>query len=97
MNAAIPLNDAQIRRLAFRSELFQRRGMAVQDAEQWGARLTTRDFERDDRRICFECSSLQRGGTCFAVKQGVMANVSPKHSPVPDILQRCDHFTWQKP
>lgn len=89
--------DAQIKRFTFREALFRRRGQSVQVAERLADRLATRDFDRDDRRICLECESLQRGGTCFAVQQGLMKNVSPKHSPVIDILQRCDHFTFQKP
>ena len=97
MNTMPALNDAQIKRFTFREALFHRRGLPAHAAEQWADRLTTRDHDRDDRRICLECSSLQRGGKCFHVQQGNMPNVSSKHSPVIDLLQRCDHFTFQTP
>jgi len=90
-------NDAQIRRFNFRLGLFQRRGLTHDAAERWGDRLAVRDHERDDRRICLECSSLQRGGKCFAVQQGRMKGVSSKHEPVTNVLQRCDHFEFQTP
>ncbi len=89
--------DAQIKRFMFREALFKRRGLSAQAAEQIADRLAARDHERDDRRICLECSSLQRGGSCFAVSQGDMPNVSAKHSPVIDVLQRCDSFSFQTP
>jgi len=96
--SAIPAwGDAQIKRFTFREALFKRRGLSAQAAEQVADRLATRDHERDERRICLECESLQRGGSCFHVQQGNVRDVSPKHAPVPDILQRCDHFTFQKP
>lgn len=89
--------DAQIKRFVFREALFRRRGLSAQAAEQLGDRLATRDYQRDDRRVCLECESLQRGGKCFQVQQGNMPNVSPKHEPVADLLQRCDFFSFQKP
>lgn len=89
--------EAQIRRYVFREALFRRRGVPADVAERLGDRLATRDHERDDRRVCLECSNLQRGGKCFAVQQGHMKDVSLKHEPVTNILQRCDHFSWQTP
>lgn len=89
--------EAQIKRFTFRYQLFMRRGVSADVAERLGDRLATRDHERDDRRVCLECSNLQRGGKCFAVQQGHMKDVSPKHEPVTNILQHCDHFSWQTP
>jgi len=97
MSAMPAWGDAQIKRFTFREALFRRRGQSAQTAEQWADRLAARDHERDDRRVCLECSSLQRGGSCFAVSQGDMPNVSAKHSPVIDVLQRCDSFSFQTP
>ena len=97
MNTMPAWGDAQIKRFTFRESLLKRRGLSAQAAEKLADRLATRDHERDDRRVCLECESLQRGGTCFVVSQGRMPNVSPKHSPVIDVLQRCDHFTFQTP
>lgn len=89
--------EAQIRRYVFREALFRRRGVSADVAESLGDRLATRDHERDDRRVCLECSNLQRGGKCFAVQQGHMKDVSPKHEPVTNILFRCDFFQFQTP
>lgn len=77
-------NDVQISRFNFRLGLFTRR--AIKGAEALADRLATRDFERDDRRVCAECSHWQRGNTCF------------KKSPVLlTQLMRCDHFSFQTP
>jgi len=90
-------NDAQISRFNFRHGLFQRRGVEFFAAEKLADRLALRDFERDDRRLCLECESLQRGGKCFQVAQGNLPNVSPRHEPVTNVLQRCSAFSFQKP
>lgn len=56
-----------------------------------------RDRERDDRRMCIECEHLQRDGGCFAARQGWIANAVKTLQPVLTVLQRCEHFGWQKP
>ena len=89
--------ETQILRFTFRSGLFQRRGLDFFAAEKLADRLALRDFERDDRRLCLECCSWQRGGKCFQVAQGNLPNVSPRHEPVTTVLQRCDKFSFQKP
>lgn len=63
------LNDRQIARMGFRIGLFQRRGMSPTEAEALADRLADRDHDLDDRRCCLECSHLQRGFTCFALKR----------------------------
>lgn len=97
MNLMPAWNDAQISRFNFRHGLFQRRGVEFFAAEKLADRLALRDFERDDRRLCLECESLQRGGKCFQVAQGNLPNVSPRHEPVTTVLQRCEKFSFQKP
>ena len=57
--------DAQIRRFNFRFQLFQRRGIEPLNAEKLADQLATRDYERDDRRLCLECKHMQRSRTCF--------------------------------
>lgn len=57
--------DAQIRRFNFRFQLFQRRGIEPLHAEKLADQLATRDYERDDRRLCLECKHMQRSRTCF--------------------------------
>lgn len=92
-----PWNDAQIRRFMFRVELFKRRGVAEDAAEAHADRLALRDFERDDRRLCLECSELQRDGGCFAAKQGRIPGARPFLQPTPDLLVRCNSFNFVKP
>jgi hypothetical protein len=90
-------DDKQINRFTFRVGLFVRRGIALLQAQSIADHLAFRDFEKDDRRMCLECSSLQRCGKCFEVQQGNIPGVSLKHEPVQTILQRCTFFAWQKP
>lgn len=81
-----PWGEKEIARFKFRVGLFTRRGMSEADAEVWADRLFERDYERDDRRICLECSSWQRSRTCF------------KRLPTsPEQLIRCEGFSWQRP
>lgn len=60
----IPWGDKLIARALFRMALFQRRGMTEDQAEAWADRLAVRDSDRDNRRICVECSNFQRSRTC---------------------------------
>ena len=56
-NSAI--NTAEIDAIAERTALFNRRGLAVLDAELLADKLVTRDREPDDRRLlCLECICL---------------------------------------
>jgi len=91
MNHTMPAwNDQQIARFTFRVALFQRRGLDAAEAEKLGDRLAVRDHERDDRRCCLECESIQRnpryGTTCFK-----------RHPVSPQQLVRCPSFTFIKP
>lgn len=79
-------DDKQIFRFLFRESLFIRRGLSADAAESLGDRLAKRDYERDDRRVCIECSNWQRGNTC-AKKQPLLLTQ----------LMRCDFFSFQKP
>jgi len=78
--------DAQIRRYSFRLALFVRRGIESLAAEKLADRLATRDFERDDRRLCLECQHYQKSRTCF------------KRLPMSiEQLARCHGFQFQTP
>lgn len=92
-----PWGDADLRRFPIRAALFRRRGLTEREAEDLAERLTLRDQERDDRRVCLECSHLQHDGGCFAAAQGWLRNTSRKHQPVLALLQRCESFEWTKP
>lgn len=87
----------QAARRAFRVPLFERRGLDTERAEALADRLALRDQQRDDRRMCIECSHLQRDGACFASVQGWLKNTSQRHQPVRALLQRCEQFAWQTP
>ena len=78
--------DAQIRRFNFRHALFIRRGIEPLHAEKLADQLATRDYERDERRLCLECQHMQRSRTCF------------KRLPMSiEQLARCHGFEWQTP
>ena len=79
-------NDVQIRRFQFREALFSRRGLSAQAAELLGDRLAKRDYERDDRRVCIECSSFQRGNTCHKKQPFLLTQ-----------LMRCVGFSFETP
>ena len=76
----------KVDRVAFRVALFQQHGWPQDRAEQWAARLTQRDADRDDRRICVECKNLLSQWRC-AKRGAVLA----------ETLQRCPTFQWQTP
>jgi hypothetical protein len=50
------------------------------------------DADLDDRRMCIECSHLQRDGGCFAARQGWIARAATYLTPVKNMLQRCERF-----
>lgn len=81
-----PWNEAEIARALKRVGLFMRRGMTRDRAEEVVDQLAARDQDRDDRRMCIECSNWQQSRTCF------------KRLPTSfDQLARCIGFAWQKP
>lgn len=84
-------------RYRFRRDLFIRRGQSHEVAGLLGYQLENRDADKDDRRMCLECTHLQRANRCWQVQQGNMRGVSAKHEPVTTILSRCDYFQFQTP
>lgn len=103
INARIqPFTAREIGRYLFRVGLFTRRGRTVEVAEAMADRLALRDQERDDRRICLECSNLTKpqrawdSWGCFAAQQGWIPGGKGMR-PLLDTLQRCEQFEWQKP
>ena len=84
--------DAEIERFMVREARFRRLGRAV-DAEHLAERLTLRDREQDDRRLCLECTSLANNRRCELAAQGRLAGADRRLEPVPTILQRCPGFT----
>lgn len=90
-----PWGDAEFRRFEFRVALFQRRGLKRDDAERVADRLALRDQDRDDRRVCLECTQRQDDGGCAAARRGALPGLERMHTQ--SILQRCGAFSWVKP
>ena len=68
------LSSGDLRRIAFRTSLFARRGLGADAAAELAFGLAARDSDRDTRRCCIECSNYQtpqRGMTagCFALQK----------------------------
>lgn len=97
MSAMPAWGDREIARFTFRVGLFQRRGLPPREAEKLADRLALRDYQRDDRRVCLECESIQRNGRCFKSSHGLMPGFSRFFEPLRTTLQRCASFTFQTP
>lgn len=92
------VGDREISRFTFRIGLFKRRGYEADRAERTADALRERDRLRDDRRMCIECTHLQRSGGCFQAAQGKLLWPADKRlQPVTDVLQRCERFEFAKP
>ncbi|HUD32038.1 MAG TPA: hypothetical protein VMR43_03345 [Variovorax sp.] len=87
--------DPAVMRLAKRTDLFRRRGFDQSQATELAEALLRRDSEGDDRRMCLECSHLQRDGGCFAARQGWIQGAAINLAPVRTMLQRCECFQPQ--
>lgn len=82
--------DAEIRRFQARTTILQRRGIVEQDAEDLAERLTLRDRESDDRRLCFECRHYRNGRCGDHTRAGIgSADVG---RTLAGMLQRCPGF-----
>ncbi len=84
-------NDAEMEVFVVREARFMRLGRVV-DAENLAERLTRRDREHDDRRLCLECAALADNRRCDLAAQGRLAGADRRLEPVPTILQRCLGF-----
>ena len=85
-------DDAEIEAFTVREARFMRLGR-VHNAEHLAERLTLRDRERDDRRLCLECTSMANNRRCELAALGRLAGADRRLEPVPTILQRCPGFT----
>jgi hypothetical protein len=79
-----------------RRDAFLRRGYGTDDADDLAERLTLRDREQDDRRMCVECTQFGERGQCLAAAAGRLPGADRRLEPVPTILQRCDAFGLRK-
>ena len=85
-------DDAEIEVFLAREARFTRLGR-VAEAEHLAERLTLRDREQDDRRLCLECAALANNRRCELAAQGRLPGADRRLEPVPTILQRCPGFT----
>lgn len=85
-------DDAEIEDFMVREARFTRLGRTA-DAEHLAERLSLRDREQDDRRLCLECAALADNRRCELAAQGRLAGADRRLEPVPTILQRCPGFT----
>ena len=85
-------DDAEIEVFLAREARFARLGRVV-DAEHLAERLTLRDRELDDRKLCLECAALANNRRCELAAQGRLPGADRHLEPVPTILQRCPGFT----
>lgn len=85
-------DDAEIDAFTARQARFTRMGRAA-DAEHLAERLTLRDRQHDDRRLCLECGALADNRRCLVAARGRLAGADRRLEPVPTILQRCSGFT----
>jgi hypothetical protein len=83
-------SDAEIAAFLSRATRFTRLGRP--DAEHLAERLTLRDRQADDRRMCVECRELEPSRRCGAARRGAIVGADRHMEPVPDILMRCEGF-----
>ena len=83
-------NDAEIETFTARTLLFLRRGINATDVDDLAERLTLRDRDIDERRLCLECSHYTPG-RC-GNHRGAGLNVPEIGRDLPVALQRCSGF-----
>lgn len=88
-------DGAEMDAFAAREARFTRMGRAV-DAVHLAERLTLRDREGDDRRLCLECTWLGDTGRCLAAAAGRIPGADRRLEPAQTILQRCAAFGLRK-
>ena len=84
-------DDAEIGAFTARQARFARMGRLA-DADHLAERLTLRDRDGDDRRLCLECTWLGDTGRCLAATTGRIPGADRRLEPLQTILQRCPAF-----
>lgn len=88
-NGYLPATDAEIARMAARTEAFERMGLTPDEVDWAVDRLLRRDRDLDDRRLCIECAHIRTSGMgwrCGALRQSLPREL------VATQPQRCDMF-----
>ena len=91
---AIRMDDDERTIFLARADQFTRMGRV--DAEALAEKLTRRDRERDDRRLCLECTWLGDSGRCLAAATGRISGADRRLEPVQTILRQCGAFGLRK-
>jgi hypothetical protein len=89
-----PAEGIEMAAFKARAERFQVLGRT--DAEELAQKLTLRDRDGDDRRLCLECTWLGDAGSCIAAANGRIPGATRRLEPVRTILQRCEAFGLRK-
>lgn len=98
----VAMSGQEIDTFTARLVRFTDKGLTLADAEQQADRLMTRDRDRDDRRLCLECTHLQgigpwgcgnwrKAGACMRSSDAGLAR------DLVLMLQRCDGFKATTP
>ena len=87
-------DDAEIAAFTARTQRFTLLGRA--DADDLAERLTLRDRDGGDRRLCLECTWLGDTGRCLAATTGRIPGADRRLEPVQTILKRCGAFGLRK-
>ena len=95
-----PANDPAAPAVIFtaRLALFTGRGLIAEDADDLAQRLTRRDLEQDDRRVCLECRHMSgevEHRRCSQWRKLWIGEASMPADLV-DVLQRCQGFNHRQ-
>lgn len=75
--------EVELSTLSRRMKVFRQEGLNEEEAEELAVQMLERDFEGDDRRICFECTKYHPAKvTCTVFRK----------RPLRFTLQRCESF-----
>lgn len=88
------MTGKEISMFANRANLFNRRGMGAVNAERLASKLTDRDRQEDDRRLCLECAHMAGQPGAWRCNQWQRAGMGVTGIPagLVLVLQRCNGF-----
>ena len=76
-------SEPELDKFSKRVKIFINEGLSEEEAEELAEQMLKRDFEGDDRRVCFECTKYQPANvTCSVYRK----------RPLRFTLQRCEFF-----
>jgi hypothetical protein len=75
--------ETELSTFSRRFKIFMKEGLNEEEAEELAEKMLIRDFEGDDRRICFECTKYLPAKVSCAVY---------RKRPIRFTLQRCEFF-----